>query len=376
MSCFISRFPQTEVISASSWKLLILPACKTATCPQPPPVRGYETFWQPVAGIDPGDGATPDGILIESNYTNKKTNNPDILLDSRNKYQIVYKTDTPASCVSGDHLYATSSSSLTGPYTPTIDSIYTNCSGSPPSVASQAFVKPSNKIEDPQFFQWKHKYFMLNYDLYSKYTSTQGTTYSGILWVSRTGDQPFDSSLAYIAEGALSDYVTVPAGATCGYAGDCQGGKGPGTQRMERPYMIFNSNGDPAYLSGTNAWNYYGNENGVAATNPVGGLANDYLLSINTLPMHNITVASETNGTVTVTQVEGNTVRGSQSQGQQYDDVSFTATPNTGHVVQSTSVTAKDPYGNAITVPVESLGGGQYRFMMPSGDATISVTFH
>ncbi|KRF42973.1 OmpL47-type beta-barrel domain-containing protein [Paenibacillus sp. Soil787] len=325
-----------------------------------PTIPNDESYWTPVTGVN----GVADGVVIKSDLAKKKVNNPDILKTQSGTYNIMYKSDTPGG---GDLIYKATSNNLTGPYTPTIDSI----TGNPAAIANQYYLNPSYNTEDHQLFEWKHKYFMLNYDLYSKYTSNEGGTYPGVLWVSRDGEK-FDASDAYIAEGVLSDYVKKPSGAL-----SCYGGDSGGTTRMERPYLIFDKNGTPIYFTGTNAWNYDGDENG--GTSNVPGLANDNLFRIKPLPMHNIKVSSSanTNGRVTVTKVEGNATRTSTEKGEQYDDVYFTVSPDENYMLKSGTLiaTAIDSIGTSINVKIESLGGGQYRLIMPPGDVTITAIF-
>lgn len=280
--------------------------------------------------IDKWDLVNENGVIMQYGV---KAVNPDLMKaqneSGEDEYILYFKGNVNPNVEAAPYfLYYATSSSLEGPYE-----------------FQGKVTDATTTIEDPSIFEWKGKYFMLTYDLGS---GISGAGSVGMLIPSRT---PYFFSFedAWITAGFLDDYVNMPAGSTHAYSGQT---------RMERPYIVFN-NDEPAYFVGTNSEDVNGNK-----------VTQSYTFRFDELPKHTVSAdASMTGGTI---EIENQV-----TEAEIFDDIIFTVTPDSGYELVKDSLVVKslDAMGRECTTEVEDLGDGRYRFMMPSGDATICAEF-
>lgn len=112
----------------------------------------------------------------------------------------------------------------------------------PYSISPNPITNNTSSIEDADAFEWNGKYYLLTTD---NHGSVSGVLGYGILWESTDGENFVRKQVGF---GLLSDYMTIPSGATTPYGS---------TRKFERPALLFRD-GEPAYFYGGNGTNIKG----------------------------------------------------------------------------------------------------------------------
>lgn len=301
-----------------------------ATIDELPTEPGSDTIDKWTLVPDADDSSKHNGVIMKYGI---KAVNPDMFKvkneNGEDEYVLYFKGNKNPNIESAPYfLYYSTSSRLEGPYT----------------FQGEA-TDSKTTIEDPSVFEWKGKYFMLTYDLGS---GISGAGSVGMLIPSRT---PYGFSFkdAWITAGFLPDYVNMPEGTTHAYSGQT---------RMERPYIVF-ENDEPAYFIGTNSADVNGNK-----------VTQSYTFKFNELPKHEVVIDSS----ITGGKIE---VKDHVTEAEIFDDIILNIVPDEGYILVpgTLEVSSVDAMGRPYASHVETLDENQYRFMMPSGDATITAEF-
>ena len=301
-----------------------------ATIDELPTEPGSDTIDKWTLVPDTDDSSKLNGVITRYGV---KAVNPDMFKvkneNGEDEYVLYFKGNKNPNIESAPYfLYYSTSSKLEGPYT----------------FQGEA-TDSKTTIEDPSVFEWKGKYFMLTYDLGS---GISGAGSVGMLIPSRT---PYGFSFkdAWITAGFLPDYVNMPEGTTHAYSGQT---------RLERPYIVFEDD-EPAYFIGTNSADVNGNK-----------VTQSYTFKFNQLPKHEVVIDDSINGG----KIE---VKDNVAEAEIFDDIILNIVPDEGYVLVpgTLKISSVDAMGRPYSPQIETLDEDQYRFMMPSGDVTITAEF-